>query len=97
MGMERVINFAAGPPTWEAIQREASAAGLPISLRMIDGLPAFPDEVPAPDWRELRVGAPSGMMTLRRHPDRLEVVVWGNADEKLRHEWEQLVACLERP
>ena len=28
---------------------------------MIDGLPAFPDEVPEPGWKELRIGFASGM------------------------------------
>lgn len=94
MGMERIIAFTQTAPSWEAITREAATAGLPVSLRMIDGLPAFPDEIPEPGWNELRVSTASGMITLRQQPGKLSVVVWGNADDKMRQEWEMLAqAC----
>ena len=61
---------------------------------MIDGLPAFPDEVPEAGWKELRVGFSSGMVTLRRGPNHLACVVWGNADGELLQCWESLaMAC----
>jgi hypothetical protein len=50
---------------------------------MIDGLPAFPDECPPPGWRELRLGVPAGMVTLRRTADGFACIVWGNAEAKL--------------
>jgi hypothetical protein len=50
---------------------------------MIDGLPAFPDEVPEGGWRELRLGSAAGMVTLRRSDPLLSVIVWGNADAAL--------------
>ena len=28
-------------------------------------MPAFPDELPDPGWKELRVGTPGGMVTMR--------------------------------
>ena len=52
-------------------------------LRMIDGSPAFPEELPAPGWSELRVGSPSGMVTIRRTGDSFNCIVWGNADPAL--------------
>jgi hypothetical protein len=94
MGMERVVQFAGPPPTWAAIQKELAAAGLPVTVRMIDGLPAFPDEVPPDDWSEVRISTPSGMMTLRKQSDGIAVAVWGNADDKLQAELERVVeAC----
>lgn len=50
---------------------------------MIDGLPAFPDEEPPGDWRELRVATDAGMVTISRGERTLTCVVWGNADAAL--------------
>jgi len=50
---------------------------------MIDDQLAFPDETPGESWRELRVGSAAGMVTLRRGPDRITLVTWGNADMPL--------------
>lgn len=88
MGMDRNIPFTGPTPSWSNIRAQIVAAGLPVQLRMIDGLPAFPDEVPDAGWRELRISTPSGMMTLRLQSDQLSIVVWGNAGPALMHEWE---------
>jgi hypothetical protein len=63
-------------------------------MRMIDGELAFPDETPPDTWRELRVGTPSGMITLRREIDGVTLVIWGNADENLRRDWNTLADVL---
>ena len=84
MGVERVVDFPAGPPpAWPEILARLAASGEAPVLRMIDGLPAFPDESPEDGWRELRVGFPAGMVTLRRGTDTLTCVVWSNADPAL--------------
>ncbi len=84
MGLDLTIQFPAGTtPAWEAIQAQLARVGEPAPLRMIDGLPACPDESPEAGWRELRVGAASGMVTLRRGPDSITCVVWSNADDAL--------------
>jgi hypothetical protein len=84
MGLDCTIRYAAGRvPEWDAIRQALARTGEPAPLRMIDGLPAFPDETPDPGWRELRVGTGAGMITLRRGPDALSVIVWGNADAAL--------------
>jgi hypothetical protein len=56
-------------------------------MRMIDGALAFPDEMPPEAWQELRLGTPQGMVTVRRAPDHVAVVTWGNADAPLREAW----------
>jgi hypothetical protein len=96
MGMERIIEFSGAAPSWQAIQREAAAGDLALVVRMIDGLPAFPDEVPEDGWKELRVGTPSGMITLRQQPGRLALVVWGNAAHALQADAEQLAQACAR-
>jgi hypothetical protein len=58
---------------------------------MIDGELAFPDEEPSEDWRELRLGTPEGqVVTVRREPDRMVLVVWSNADSRLAQYWNAL-------
>lgn len=91
MGMDQTITFPAGAvPAWTVVRDLLAQHGLPVQLRMIDGELAFPDELPPESWRELRVGASSGMVTLRREPDRVVCVIWGNADAGLRQVWNAL-------
>jgi hypothetical protein len=92
MGVEqRVIIPPGAALPWSALAGRLAAHGFAVQLRMIDGLPAFPDEEPTDDWRELRVGTPAGMVTLRRGdpaapgtPAAVAVVVWGNAGPELQ-------------
>src|SRR5436309_15395805 len=94
MGMDRTIRFAAEPPAWDAIREQLRRVGEDGALRMIDGMPAFPDETPEPGWRELRVGTAAGMVTVRRRPDSLSCVVWGSADSALTAAWHKVIwAC----
>jgi hypothetical protein len=95
MGMDRTIRFASGDtPSWEAIRDQLRRVGEDVTLRMIDGLPAFPDESPDPAWRELRLGTAAGMVTVRRRADALSCVVWINADTPLTAAWHKVIwAC----
>ena len=96
MGMERVVTFPDAGPPWAAVRDRLSAAGRAVQMRMIDKLPAFPDEDPPHDWSELRVSFGGGMLTLRRETGRLRVVVWGNADAALLRDQEMLArACAD--
>jgi hypothetical protein len=94
MGMEQTVTFAGAVPAWAAVQKLLAACGLPVQMRMIDGQPAFPDEAPPEPWRELRLGTPAGMVTLRREPDRILLVTWGNAEGGLRQAWNALTWAL---
>jgi hypothetical protein len=81
VGVERVVHFPAGiAPGWPEIAAKLAAGGESPVLRMIDGLPAFPDEVPDPAWKELRVGLGGGMVTLRREADTIRCIAWGGGD-----------------
>jgi hypothetical protein len=91
MGIEQSISFPnTALPSWVALRGFLDQHGYPISLRMIDGELAFPDEVPPDAWRELRVATPEGMVTMRRDRDRLIMVTWGNADAALVQAWNGL-------
>ncbi len=94
MGLDRTIRFDTEPPAWTVISQQLARIGEVPPLRMIDNLPAFPDETPEAGWKELRVGFAAGMVTLRRGTATLSCVVWGNADAALRASWDQLCwAC----
>jgi hypothetical protein len=91
MGMDQSVTFAgAAVPTWPAVCDLLARHGFAAQVRMIDGELAFPDETPPETWRELRVGTPQGMVTLRREADRVVCVTWGNADATLVQAWNAL-------
>lgn len=83
MGLDCTVRFAGGVPTWDAVKSQLARVGEAAPLRMIDGMPAFPDESPEAGWRELRIGFAAGMVTLRRAADSLTCVVWSSADAAL--------------
>jgi hypothetical protein len=80
MGVEQSVTFAGDVPDWPAVRARLGERNYPVQMRMIEGQLAFPDEAPPAEWREIRLGTPSGMVTLRREPGRVTFVVWGNAD-----------------
>jgi hypothetical protein len=91
MGLERVVTFGGGAaPGWERVRELLARSGFPVQTRMIDGQLAFPDEEPSASWAELRVGTPQGMVTIRREPDRVRLVTWGNADAAMLQAWNAL-------
>jgi len=90
--MDQTVTFASQRvPAWPAVRDLLQQRGFPVQLRMIDNQLAFPDELPPDDWRELRLGTPPGMVTLRRGADRIAFVVWGNADAAMRQAWNAVV------
>jgi hypothetical protein len=89
MGQQRTIRFPGGQtPSWDAIRGQLLRVEPEVAIRMIDGMPAFPDEVPEPGWNELRVGLPAGMVTVRRQGADLVCVVWGDAGGALARAWD---------
>ena len=77
--------FAIGRvPSWPTVYALVAGRGLLVRMRMIDGQPAFPDEAPPDGWREIRVAAADGMVTIRREGDGVAFVTWGNAGPELR-------------
>jgi hypothetical protein len=88
MGMDQTVSFAqASRPAWGVVRDLLVARGLSVQVCMIDGQLAFPDELPPEGWRELRLGTPAGMVTVRRESGRLVCVIWGNADDSLVRAW----------
>lgn len=95
MGMDQKITFPPEKmPSWPAIVEAVAMSGVRLELRMIDGELAFPDETPPANWRELRVASQGGMVTLRRDPDGITLVIWGNADANTRQASEAIASAL---
>ncbi len=96
MGMDRKIPCSADRiPSWQTLVQASAKQGIQLTLRMIDGDLAFPDEQPSETWRELRVSTQSGMISIRREDDGLALVVWGNADASLQRDWASLAGVIE--
>jgi hypothetical protein len=88
MGIDRVVQFTEGGfPSWQEVADLLAKREFPIQVRMIDGELALPDENPPHAWRELRVGTPHGMISIRRDANRVVCITWGNADSALRQAW----------
>jgi hypothetical protein len=83
MGLELTVTFPETVSTWSHVQELLAKRGFPIQMRMIDGQLAFPDELPAEPWRELRVSSGANMVTIRREQDQVTLVTWGNIDAAL--------------
>jgi hypothetical protein len=89
--MDQTVNFGDRDiPAWPAVRALLTSLGYPVQVRMIDGELAFPDEEPPETWRELRLGAAGGMVTLRRSGAGVTFVTWGNADPAQRQLWNGL-------
>src|SRR5262249_2682647 len=87
MGMDHRVTPGTRSFTWTEFANLLAGRNFPVQLRMIDGELCFPDEMPPENWRELRVGSPQGMITLRRDEDGIAVVTWGEADAAMRQAW----------
>ena len=83
MGLEVVVPRVASVELTTLLDRLA-ATGLPSSVAMVDNVLQGPGAVPPAVWRDARLRTPAGVVTLRRVPSGVAVVVFGNADEPLR-------------
>jgi hypothetical protein len=82
MGLELRIHSCVAAD-WSSVRAMLTHHDLTPIIRMIDGLPAFPDEVPDATWKELRVSLLESMVTLGRVTTGYRVVTWGTPDARL--------------
>ncbi|MGL4420199.1 MAG: hypothetical protein ACRCZF_06015 [Gemmataceae bacterium] len=95
MGVQREIQAIQVPLEWDRLAETLQALGFPMQVRMVDGLPAFPDEVPEPGWKELRVAIGGGMLTLRYATlTTMQVVGWSNLDQTMQKALDCLTATI---
>lgn len=99
MGMELMVPGGAARPL-AALVEALAAAGIGVTVMMIDGGLVAPGAPLPAVWRDVRLRAPEGTVTLaRRGPGTagradLAVVVFGNADPGLRSLQARIVATL---
>jgi len=88
VGMEHVVRLP-GEASLDLHRMMALLAEYtyPVQMRMVDGELTMPDEVPPEGWKEVRLGTPSGMLTLVRRGPELLVVTWGNANDPMQRAW----------
>ena len=83
MGLEVVVPRVPSVGLATLLDRLA-VAGLPSTLAMVDNVLQGPGATPPAAWRDARLRTPAGIVTLRRVPSGVAVVIFGNADESLR-------------
>jgi hypothetical protein len=83
VGLEVVVPRVAAVEIAMLLERLAEA-GLPSTLAMVDNVLQGPGATPPAAWRDVRLRTPAGMVTLRRIPSGVAVVVFGNAEGPLR-------------
>jgi hypothetical protein len=83
MGLEVVVPRVAAVDIGALLERLAEA-GLPSTLAMVDNVLHGPGAATPAAWHDLRLRTPAGMVTLRRIPSGVAVVVFGNAEAPLR-------------
>jgi hypothetical protein len=83
VGLEIVVPRP-GPCRLAPVLDALAAAGLPSAVAMVDDTLRPPAAPPPEEWRDVRLRTPAGMVTLRRRPDGVAVLVFGNADGALQ-------------
>ena len=84
MGLEVVVPRVASVGARRASRPARAPPGSRARLAMVDNVLQGPGAIPPAVWRDARLRTPAGIVTLRRVPSGVAVVVFGNADEPLR-------------
>lgn len=72
--------FAPNPvPDLDAALARLAAAGVTCQVLMVDGELRLPTLPPPTEWRDVRLRTPAGTVALKRRPDGVAIVVFGNA------------------
>ena len=93
MGMEIEVKVAG--INWNKISGAMATFEPKGSIRMADGELTFPDEEPAADWKELRIALPAGMVTIKKIPNGVALVTWGNVSPELIEQRDLFAKLLE--
>lgn len=83
MGLEVIVPRVSSVGLATLLDR-LTAAGLPSAVAMVDNVLQGPGASPPQTWRDARLRTPAGVVTLRRVPSGVAVVIFGNADDALR-------------
>lgn len=81
MGMELFV--PGGSPVFTQFLERLLDAGMVATVVMVDGRLHPPTGTIPPHWEDVRLRLAEGMISLKRRPDGIAVVVFGNADATL--------------
>jgi len=93
VGLEERVPCAE-PPALELVLARLAEGGYASMIAMVDGALVMPKAAPPARWREVRVRTPDGTVSIVRHDDAVSVVVFGNADERLRTAQARVLAAI---
>lgn len=93
MGLEERIACTA-PPQLGRVLAALSADGYASMIAMVDGALVMPKAPPPTDWRDARIRTPDGTVAVVRHEGAVAVVVFGNADERMRTAQARVLAAV---
>ena len=83
MGLEILVRRPSALPLAPLVDALA-AAGLPSTVAMVDNVLQGPGSAPPAAWRDVRLRTPAGIVSLRRTPSGIAIVIFGNADVVLQ-------------
>jgi hypothetical protein len=93
MGLDVVVPRT-GPCAIADLIVRLGQRGLAAQVIMVDGN-LHPPKVPVKDgWRDVRLKLAAGMLSLKRQPNGIAVVVFGNADTPLLEAQRQVAAAI---
>ncbi len=84
MGLDVVV-ASLGPWSVVSLLDALDKKGLPAQIVMVDGGLAMPRAEPPATWTDLRLKTSAGMLSLKRRPEGIAIVVFGNADDALQN------------
>jgi hypothetical protein len=93
MGVEIAVPHR-GPCPLGPVLAALAAAGVSATVAMVDGVLRAPGARLPDEWRDVRLRTPVGMVTLKRHPTGIAVVVFGNAEPALQDAQRKVAECL---
>jgi hypothetical protein len=83
------------PVSLDRLLERLAAAGHPSTVAMVDGVLLGPGARPPPTWRDARLRTPAGVVTLRRAPEGVAIVVFANAEAGLRAAQQAVAEALQ--
>jgi hypothetical protein len=96
MGLDVVVPRTGACAIAEVLARLARD-GVRAQVMMVDGNLHAPNAPVKDDWRDVRLKLPAGMLSLKRRPDGIAVVVFGNADTALMDAQRRVAAAISEP
>lgn len=84
-------------PDLAAALARLAESGLPCQVMMVDGELRLPTLPPPATWQDVRLRTPAGTVALKRRPDGVALVVFGNAGADLLEVCRRIAEAISAP